>query len=113
MTGKKNPVYSNVKKKKYNIKHEEKKRKKKKNYSMEHSNVMQMKPSTSYTIVTICTGYRFHKAANVKEEEEKKRREEDMHGIVYIGDNESRSFARVRERERDSPKISRNLLQRI
>lgn len=68
---------------------------------MEHSNVMQMKPSTSYTIVTICTGYRFHKAANVKEEEEKKRREEDMHGIVYIGDNESRSFARVRERERE------------
>lgn len=76
---------------------------------MEHSNVMQMKPSTSYTIVTICTGYRFHKAANVKEE--KKRKEEDMHGIVYIGDNESRSFER--EREREKPKISRNLLQRI
>lgn len=50
---------------------------------MEHSNVMQMKPSTSYTIVTICTGYRFHKAANVKEEKKKKRRRYARHSLHW------------------------------
>lgn len=63
---------------------------------MEHSNVMQMKPSTSYTIVTICTGYRFHKAANVKEEEKKKEKKKICTAQFTL---ETMNLGRSRERE--------------